>query len=105
MIECVGLCGKIGDNTIVQSSTPPQLTGTLTLSLTEGMEPTVRNLMDLQIFPRFRKLECTWLFEEDSQWITALIEEFSGTLERIFIEDEYSYSGSGKPNPTSTMRY
>ena len=87
------------DGVIVRPSTLPPLTGTLTLYVPEGIERTIRNLLDLQTCSRFRGLDCTGWYEGDSRWITVLIEECSDTLERVFIRD--LHTGSGNLDPSS----
>ena len=87
------------DGAIFRPSTLPPLTKTLTLYVPEGIEHTVRNLLDLQICSRFRGLDCTWWCEGDSRWITVLIEECSDTLKHIFIRD--FRTGSGNLDPSS----
>ena len=82
------------DSAIFRPSTLPPLTGTLTLYVPEGIERTVRNLLDLQTCSRFRRLDCRWWCKGDSRWTTVLIEECSDTLEHIFIRD--LRTGSGK---------
>ena len=75
----------------------PPLTGTLTLSLSGGMECTARRLLDLQICVRFRRLHCTWWYDEDARWIEALMGACSDTLEYVSIKD----STFGKLDPLS----
>ena len=81
-------------STFRPSALPP-LTGTLTLSLSGGMEFTARRLLDLQICRRFRRLCCRWWYEKEAQWIAALVKACSDTLEHVGIED----STDGKLGP------
>ena len=82
-----GMDNDADDHTIFQPSTSPPLTGSLTISLTEGVEHTARRLLGLPNGIRLRKLKCTLYSEEDLRWTTALVEASSNTLESIETED------------------
>ena len=85
---CIG--GRDADDNnsaIFRPSTLPLLTGTLTLRFPGGMEPATRRLLDLQVCGRLRGLELTRWLEEDTQWMSALMEACSDTLEYFGIED------------------
>ena len=86
-IGCSGIGGGNHNSVIVWPSTSPPLTRTLSLSLPEGMECTMRCLLGLQICTPIRKLDCTWWFGQDFRWTTALIEQCYETLEYVDIED------------------
>jgi hypothetical protein len=97
-IACLGMATD-GDNDIPirRPLALPPLTGTLTLSLSGGMECTARRLLDMQICARFQRLHCTWWYDEDARWIEALMEACSDTLEYVNIKD----STFGKLYPLS----
>ena len=94
---CCGIGDSHENDDVSRPSFVPPLTGTLDLSPVEGLEKTTRHLLDLQVCSRFRSLKFTWSYEEDFQWITALIEECSDVLERISIDE----SSSGELEPLS----
>ena len=82
----------IGDNddnsTDFQHSTSPPLTGSLELSLTRGIKPVTRLLLQLPNGVRFRKFECTWNLSHDIWHTMELVEACSDTLEFIDIRCE-----------------
>ena len=88
--------GGSGDNnddpgllpTVVQSSSPPMLTGALALSLVKGTELVTRRLLSSPGGIHFRKLTWTWFCEEDLPFIMMLVEECSRTLESLKITYE-----------------
>ena len=63
----------------------------LTLSPPEGMEYAARTLLDMRICSRVRRLNCTWWWEDDPQWVAALIGGCSETLEYVYIEDDSTF--------------
>jgi len=69
--------------TIIRLSNPLAFAGSLELPLVEGMRPTVGRLSTLPVGPRFRNLVLGWYREEDLLLVTALMEEFSHTLESL----------------------
>ena len=69
------------DDTVFWPSTSPPLTGTLTLTLFHDMDYVVRRLLDLPNGLRFRNILCKLSHGEDFEWVTALVEECSDTLE------------------------
>ena len=71
------------DCPVFQPLSSPPLTGTLSLSLAEGMEHVTCGLLNLPNGVHFRKFLFTWRLEEDFQWITALVEGCSNTLKYI----------------------
>ena len=85
----LGFLGIKGGNggVVIRPSTSSPLTGTLSLSLPDGMECTTRHLIGLHICTRIRRLDFTLWFRQDSQWITALIEQCSETLEYVDVAD------------------
>jgi hypothetical protein len=87
-IGCFGISDDDGDRTIFQPPTSPPLTGTLNLYLHEGVEHAARRLLELPGGVRFRSFDFRWYSEEDLQWMMALVEACSGTLEHIEIEHQ-----------------
>ena len=63
----------------------PVFTGTLRLIIFHRMGPIVRRLLDLPNGLHFRHLILTWVWEDELQWIDALVVECSDTLESITI--------------------
>ena len=61
----------------------PVFTGTLRLIIFRGIGPIVRRLLDLPNGLHFRQLILTWVWEDELQWINALVAECSDTLESI----------------------
>lgn len=82
-----GMDNDADDHTIFQPSTSPPLTGILALSLTGGVEQTVRQLLDLPNGIRLQGLKCTLYSEQDLRWVVALVQVCSDTLEDIDIDD------------------
>ena len=82
-----GMGGGDHDSAIIQPLTSPPLTGTLSLSLSQGMGCTTRYLLGLQICTRIRRLDCTRWFWQDFRWTSALIEQCSETLQCVSIVD------------------
>ena len=70
--------------TVVPSTSPP-LTGSLTLSILEGMGDTVRPLLDLPNGLHFRRLTLSSHRGDSLQRITALVEVRSDTLEFLYV--------------------
>jgi hypothetical protein len=68
-----------------QPSIPPVFTGSLELSLKDGMEPITRQLLSSPDGINFRKLTLTWIHEGDLSSTTALVEGCSHTLESLDI--------------------
>ena len=66
-------------------STSPPFTGSLDLRIHGGMGNTVSRLLDLPNGLHFRNLTLPWRCEEDLQWIKALVERCSHTLEFISV--------------------
>ena len=86
------------DSTALQPLTPPPLTGTLVLSLIQGMGPVTRRLLELPNGIHFRKLQCMWhLREEELWWIMDVVEGCSDTLECISIYSEFNARGKFLP--------
>ena len=78
-------------HTVIPSTSPP-LTGSLTLSILEGMGDTVRPLLDLPNGLHFRRLTLSSYHGDSLRWITALVEECSDTLE--FLHVAYTPGGT-----------
>ena len=72
-------------STVIQPSSPPTFTGSLLLSMGEGMEPIVHLLLSLPGGLNLRELALTLFYEEDLPSIMALIKECSHTLESLKI--------------------
>ena len=69
--------------TVLRPSTSPALTGALDLALFKGMGPIARRLLGLPNGLHFRKLTLSWFYEEDLQWMIALVAKCSHTLESL----------------------
>lgn len=74
------------DGPVFQPPSSPPLTGTLSLSLVEGIEYVTSGLLSLPNGVHFRKFLCTWRLQEDFRWVIALVEGFSDTLEYVEID-------------------
>ena len=72
--------------TPVSSSTPPALTGTLELSMYEGMEKTIPEMLNLPGGLRFRELQLSWCGGIEFPSVAKLVAACSDTLERLDIE-------------------
>ena len=72
----------------------PPLTGTLDLSLPDGIESVARQLVKLRICERFWRLDFTWWVLEDLRSIATLVNACSRTLKHICIRDAASTSKS-----------
>ena len=84
----IGLYGIGKDHNagpVFQPPASPPLTGSLVVSLVEGLEHLARGLLSLPNAIRFRKFICPWHRGEDLQWIMALVEGCSNTLEYLEI--------------------
>lgn len=71
------------DNTIFRPSASPPLTGTLSISRSYRMTNLFVWLLDLPNGIRFQKFKFLWRVETDAQFVTALIEACSETLEHV----------------------
>ena len=86
--------------TVLRPSTSPTFTGNLDLTVFKGMGPITRRLLGLPNGLHFRKLRLSWLYEEDLQWMIALVAKCSHTLESLNVA---FYSRSTSVNfPRST---
>jgi len=81
-----GWDGSHRDGPVFQHSTSPASTGTLELHLTYGMEDITHRLLGLPNGLHFRKLVCTWSFEEHVLWMTPLVMGCFDTLECVDID-------------------
>ena len=85
LLENLSLAGRKADEwdlpPPIDFSTPPALTGTLQLTLAEGIETVARRLLDLPNGPHFRKLILSWRHEEDLRWMGELVVACSDALE------------------------
>ena len=77
------LGGSDWDQTKLQPSTSPVLTGALELGLPGGIEHTTRSLLNLPNGLHFRKLVCKWGIEENALCTRALVKAYSNTLECV----------------------
>ncbi|KAF9778127.1 hypothetical protein BJ322DRAFT_1114377 [Thelephora terrestris] len=81
------------DGPVFKLRASPPLTGSLSVSLVEGIEYFARGLPALPNGFHFRKVVCTWDFEEDLLWIMALMEGCYNTLEYVEMKrDRHSSS-------------
>jgi hypothetical protein len=73
--------------------TSPLFTGTLTLSVFEGMGSFPRHLLSLPNGLRFRELVLLLDLEEDYRWVSELVSKCSDTLECLDVK--FKWPGSG----------
>ena len=85
LLENLTLSGRnpieLGLPSITHLSTPPSLTGTLELAVSEEFEPIARRLLNLQNGLYFRKLISSWGHKEGFRWTEELVAACSNTLE------------------------
>lgn len=72
--------------TALQSRSSPMLTGTLELSMQQGIDPIASGLLSLPNGLRFRKLDLTWHVEQAVSLTTALVERCYPTLEFLKVD-------------------
>ncbi|KAF9786149.1 hypothetical protein BJ322DRAFT_771169 [Thelephora terrestris] len=94
-LEADGIREDGDDGPVFQPRASPPLTGCLALNLADGIEPVTRGLLALPDGIHFRQFLCTWRYEEEHQWVTALVERCSHTLESVQIDrKEHSSAAS-----------
>ncbi|KAF9786139.1 hypothetical protein BJ322DRAFT_1210669 [Thelephora terrestris] len=101
-LEADGIEKDGDDGPVFQPRASPPLTGTLLLNVSGGMEHVARGLLALSNGIHFRKFFCTWHLEEDHQWVAALVERCSHTLEyfEIYRKDHSSAASIDLSNAT-----
>lgn len=94
---------KDDDNAVFQLLTSPPLTGTLAISRSHK-EHLVAWLLDLPNGLCFQKFEFLWRGETDGQWVTALVEACSDTLEHVDLCSQVTVRGKLHHPSASTIR-
>jgi hypothetical protein len=87
----IGIHGIIGnlkheDEPVLQTPASLPLTGTLSLNLDKGIGDVTCELLGLPNGIHFRRFSCVWRFDQDYQWVMALVERCSDTLEYVEID-------------------
>ena len=81
-----GIRNKDDDSATFRYPTSPPLTGALSLCLDWGMEPVTRRLLALPNGLHFWELGLRWHHKDDLRCTMAMVEECSGTLQRVAID-------------------